>query len=103
LNKVAAIVCAVVLGIIVMTPPLLTAPLYYHAETEVAPTQGDSLSTDLKGQEQDTQSYSGRAASSEMGAMTLSNILYAGSIVALGLAVAVGVFSYAKRKVATNI
>ncbi|MFB0504262.1 MAG: hypothetical protein ACETWE_10550 [Candidatus Bathyarchaeia archaeon] len=103
MRRVVALVCAVVLGVIVMMPPLLTAPLYYHAQTEVAPTQGDSLSTDLKGQEQDTQSYSGRAASSERGAITLSNILYAGSIVALGLAVAVGVFSYAKRKVATNI
>ena len=102
MNKVAAIVCAIVLGIVVMTPPLFVKPLYYHAETAVAPTQGDSLSTDLKGQEQDTQSYSGRTASSEMGAVTLPNILYASSIVALGLAVAVGVFSYAKRKVATH-
>lgn len=103
MNKVVAIVCAVVLGIVVMTPPLLVKPFYYHAETEVAPTQGDSFSTGLKGQEQDNQSYSGRAASSEVGAVALPNILYAGSIVALGLAVAVGVFSYAKRKVATHI
>lgn len=102
MNKVAAIVCAVVLGVIVMMPPLMIAPIFYQAESGVAPTGGESLSTDLKEDNEVTQSYSERTASSEMGAITPLNILYAGSIVALGLALAVGVFSYAKKKTALH-
>jgi len=82
-----------------MMPPLLVAPFYYHTETEVAPTEGERLSTDLKEENQDTQSYAGEVARSEIGATVLSNIIYVGSIVAVGLVVAVGVFSYAKVKI----
>lgn len=98
MNKVISIVCAVILGVIIMTPPLLVAPLYYPTETEVAPSEGERFSTDLKEENQDTQSLGGKVASSEIGTTVLSNILYVGSIVVLGLVVAVGVFSYAKVK-----
>lgn len=98
MNKVISIVCAVILGVIIMTPPLLVAPLYYPTETEVAPSEGERFSTDLKEENQDTQSLGGKVASSEIGTTVLTNILYVGSIVVLGLVVAVGVFSYAKVK-----